>query len=132
MATARRSSPVVPILVFSAICAAATFGVLTALHLPFTWHYAAVIIYLAGITLVLHHWQEGALITDPKGFVNRFMLGLVGKMLVSLVLIVAVLFLLPRPTALPLALTFAMLYLAFLGFSTVRLMGRSRGKSDSS
>ncbi|HEX2617382.1 MAG TPA: hypothetical protein VHL57_07550 [Flavobacteriales bacterium] len=126
MATTRRPSPVVPILLFAAVCAAATFGALTALHLPFTWHYAAVIIYLAGITLVLHLWQEGALITDPKGFVNRFMLGLVLKMLLSLVLIVAVLFLLPREIALPLALTFAVLYLAFLAFSTLRLMARSR------
>lgn len=129
MATARRSSPVVPIFVFAAICAAATFGVLTTLHLPFTWHYGAVIAYLTGITLLLHLWQERGLITDPKGFVNRFMLGLVLKMLVSLMLIVAVVLLLPRELALPLALAFAMLYLAFLGFSTVRLMGRSRNPS---
>jgi hypothetical protein len=126
MGTARRPSPVVPILVFAAIAGGVLYGVLTALHIPFTWPFVAVLVYLAAITLVLHLWQEKALVTDPKGFVNRFMLGLVLKMLLSLVLIVAVLFLLPRDTALPLALAFAVLYLAFLAFSTVRLSARSR------
>lgn len=125
MATARRS-PVVPILLFAACTGAALYGVLHGLRLPFSWHYAAALVYLTVITVVLHTWQENALLTDPKGFVNRFMLGLVLKMMLSLALIVAVLFLLPRPVALPLALSFAALYLAFLVFSTVRLSARSR------
>lgn len=124
--TARRSSPLVPTLAFAAAAGAVLYGVLYALHLPFTWPYAAVLAYLTAITLVLLRWQENGLRTDPKGFVNRFMLGLVLKMMLSLALIVAVLFLLPRPTALPLALSFALLYLAFLSFSTVRLSARSR------
>ena len=54
------------------------------------------------------------------------MTGLVLKMLVSLFLLLGIVFLVPRDLALPLALSFALLYLAFLGFSTARLVGMSR------
>lgn len=66
------------------------------------------------------------MITDPKGFVSRFMLGLLGKMLLSLLMVVALLILLPRERSIPLALTFAVLYLAYLAFSTLRLTRLSR------
>lgn len=126
MGTTRRPSPVLPVLLFGAACGAALFALLAALRIPPSWHYGAAVAYLTAITLVLHVWQERALEHDPKGFVNRFMLGLVGKMLLSLLLIVIVLFTLPRGTALPLALAFAVLYLAFLAFSATRLSMRSR------
>jgi hypothetical protein len=119
-------APYLPVLLFTAVCATATWFGLHLLGLPFHWAYALVIGYLAGFTLFLHIWQEGAMHTDPKGFVRRFMTGLVMKMLISLFLLLAIVFLVPRELALPLALTFALLYLAFLGFSTARLVGFSR------
>ncbi len=119
-------SPFLPVLLFTAVCAGATWFGLRLLDLPFHWAYGAVIGYLAAFTLFLHRWQEGTMHTDPKGFVRRFMTGLVLKMLVSLFLLLAIVFLVPRELALPLALTFALLYLAFLGFSTARLVGFSR------
>ena len=125
MAQGQRS-PILPVLLFAAVCAAATWFGLRLLGLPFHWAYAAVITYLAGLTLVLHIWQERSMHTDPKGFVRRFMTGLVLKMLVSLFLLLGLVFLVPRDLALPLALSFALLYLAFLGFSTARLVGMSR------
>lgn len=124
MSNDRRSSPVLPVLAFGCFGIATTFFVLRALEVPFSWHYAAAGAYLTAITLFLHLWQEPLLLSDPKGFVNRFMLGLVLKMLLSLMLIVLILFTMPAERALPLALTFAVMYLAFLGFSTVRSMTR--------
>jgi F0F1-type ATP synthase assembly protein I len=119
-------APFLPVLLFTCVCTAATWFGLRLMDLPFHWSYGLVIGYLAGFTLFLHRWQEGALHTDPKGFVRRFMTGLVLKMLISLFLLLAIVFLVPRDLALPLALTFALLYLAFLGFSTARLVGFSR------
>ncbi len=110
---------------FSALVAAATYGVLTLLGLHPSWAYGALIALLGVATWLLHAWQEGQLLTDPKGFVRRFMLGLVLKMMMALLLIVLVVMVLPRALALPLALAFAIQYLAFLAFSTIRLMGRS-------
>ncbi len=121
-----RRSPLLPVLLFALVCAGLTYGALHLLDQPLHWAYAAVIGYLTLTTYLLHHWQEGAMHTDPKGFVRRFMTGLVVKMLVSLFLLLAIVFLVPRELALPLALTFALLYLAFLGFSTARLVNLSR------
>ena len=95
-------------------------------HWPFGAAQVAMLAFLAVLTAVLHLWQENGLIEDPKGFMFRFMLGLIIKLGSSLVAIAAILLLLPRERALPLALTFAVLYLAFLAFSTVRLSARSR------
>ena len=111
---------------FSAFVAAATYGVLALLGLHLSWAYGALIALLGLATWLLHAWQEGQLLTDPKGFVRRFMLGLVLKMMMALLLIVLILVAFPRTFALPLALAFAFQYLAFLVFSAVRLMGRSR------
>lgn len=82
--------------------------------------------FLAVLTGCLLVWQENGLTADPKGFMFRFMIGLVLKLISALVAVVAILLLLPRSRAIPLALTFAALYLAFLAFSTVRLSARSR------
>ncbi len=76
---------------FSALVAAATYGVLALLGLHLSWAYAALIALLGVATWLLHAWQEGQLLTDPKGFVRRFMLGLVLKMMMALLLIVLIL-----------------------------------------
>ena len=110
---------------FTSVVAVATYGVLALLGLRLSWSYGALLVLLGVATWVLHAWQEGQLLTDPKGFVRRFMLGLVLKMMMALLLIVLVVMVLPRALALPLALAFAIQYLAFLAFSTIRLMGRS-------
>jgi uncharacterized protein involved in response to NO len=50
------------------------------------------------------------------------MTGLVVKMLVSLMLVLVIAVLAPKPFVIPFVLTFAVLYLAFLVFSVARLM----------
>ncbi len=120
MAQGRRS-PLLPILLFTAVVAVCTWLVLNMLGQPFTAAYAGILGYFTLITCALHLWQEQGMDNDPKGFVRRFMAGLVMKMFLSLMVIVLLVFLLPRNTALPLAVTFAVLYLAYLGFSTARL-----------
>ncbi len=126
MTSGRVPSPVAPVLLFTAACGGATALVHWTAGLPLHLGHAAVLAYLGGLTLVLHLWQERAMITDPKGFVRRFMAGLTLKMFVSVVAVAVVLLTLPRGRAVPLALTFALLYLAFLGFSTGRLVHLSR------
>ena len=99
---------------------------LTLTGTPWHWGYAAVLVYLGGITLLLHRWQERALVEDPKGFVRRFMTGLVIKMFLSIFVLVVLLLIAPKPVVVPLALCFALLYLAYLVFSTTRLLRLSR------
>lgn len=131
MTQGRRTSPLVPVLLFTVVCGACTALVVRLAGLSLHWGYGAVLIYLGGVTLLLHLWQERAMVNDPKGFVRRFMAGLMLKMFVSIVAVAVILLTLPRAQAVPLALAFALLYLAFLGFSTGRLVHLSRRQPTS-
>lgn len=111
---------------FTVACGGATYAVYQMLHWPFGAGPWAVILFLGALTAVLLLWQERALVLDPKGFMMRFMAGLVVKLLAGLAAVAAILVLLPRDQGLRLSLTFAALYLAFLAFSTVRLSRLSR------
>lgn len=117
---------VIALLLFTAFVAVALVATLDLLHIPPHPIFYAEIAFFATITYVLLTWQEAALVTDPKGFVRRFMTGLVVKMLVSLMLVLIIAFLAPRPQAIALVLGFALLYLAYLVFSVARLMMRSK------
>jgi|GEM_PF-483258 uncharacterized membrane protein YccF (DUF307 family) len=116
----------IAILLFTVAVGAATYAICLLAHWPFGLPQLAMLAFFAVLTGALHLWQESAMLTDPKGFMFRFMIGLVLKLLSALVAVVAILMLLPRGKAVPLSLTFAALYLAFLAFSTVRLSTRSR------
>lgn len=80
-----------------------------------------VISYFMLLSLALHAWQEHSLLHDPKGFIGRYIAGLSIKMLLSLTLLVVLLLTLPDGSKLKVALTFILLYLAYLGFSTARM-----------
>jgi predicted small integral membrane protein len=121
-----RRSPLLPTLLFALVCSGLLYGTLHLIGQPFHWAFAAILAYLTLTTLALHLWQEGGPGTDPKVLMRRFMTGLVLKMLISLFLLLAIVVLSPRPLVVPLALSFALLYLAFLGYSTARLSGLSK------
>jgi len=108
----RRRPFLVPLLLFTAVCVVFTGLALHLCDIPFRATHAGVIAYLALVTLALHTWQEGALESDPKGFVRRFMTGLVLKMFASIIVLVVLVFVLPRAEAIPLAVAFSLLYLA--------------------
>ena len=128
MADHRRlaSNPLVAVSAFTLAVGAALYAVSVLAHWSFGMPQLAMLGFLAALTAVLHLWQENGLVEDPRGFMFRFMLGLMIKFAMALVVIAAILLLLPRTRAVPLALTFAALYLAYLAFSTVRLSTRSR------
>lgn len=118
--------PLLPTLLFSGACAVALWAGLQLFGIaPAPVHFAP-LIYLALVSYASLYWQERALLTDPKGFVRRFMTGLVGKMLLSMMVLLVLVLLLPRADAVPLALAFGVLYLAYLAFTSVRLTGRVR------
>lgn len=124
--TTQRWSFLAPLAIFTLVCAALVGGVLWLLGSPITFHYLAVLFYFAVITGLVHAWQEEGLVSDPKGFVRRFMAALMGKMFLSVVILVILLLTTPIAIRIPLALTFAVLYLAFLVFSTLRLFQLSK------
>lgn len=119
-------SPVLPVLLFSAVCVAATWGALAITGHTFSWPFAVILAWFAGISLVLLSWQERAWGPNVQPFIRRFMGGLVIKLLVSLALLFILINAVPAGTATPLAAAFALLYLAFLGFSTAWLVARMR------
>lgn len=119
-------SPLIAVTLFSLAVAAALYAVHRLAHWPFGTAQLAMVAFLAVITAVLLVWQENALSSAPRGFMTRFMLGLTMKLICALAVVAGLLVLLPRERALPLALTFAALYLLFLFFSTARLSTRSR------
>lgn len=111
---------------FTLAMGAATYAVYALAKWPFGMPQLGVLLFLGGLTMLLLSWQERAMAKDPRGFMLRFMTGLVLKLIAGLFAVAAILFLLPRAEGVRLALTFALLYLAFLAFSTMRLTLRSR------
>ncbi len=121
----RRWSFLVPILLFAAACAVVLWLVLFAVGVAFAPLHGMFIAWFTLLTIGLHLWQERGLASDPKGFVRRFMAGLMIKMVLSLGLLVVII-LRTSQQAVATALVFAVLYLAFLAFSTARLMALSK------
>jgi hypothetical protein len=115
-----------PILLFAAVCAAVMFLTLRFAAIPTSGVFWDMLAWFTVLTVVLHAWQEGGRGGDPKIFVRRFMAGLVIKMMLSLVALVVLLVVLPKDRLVPAAITFVLLYLAFLGFSTARSVGLMR------
>ena len=124
--TTRRWSFLVPLAAFTTSCAVGLGLVLFLTGSKLTLHYLGILLYFAVVTGILHAWQEHAFETNPKGFVNRFMAALMGKMFLSVVVLVLLLFTVPQAVSIPLALSFAVLYLLYLIFSTVRLIRLSQ------
>ncbi len=119
--TIRRWSFFIPIVLFTLACSLVVW-----LAFWFTGNTMGqavwgMISYFMLFSMALHAWQEHALRTDPKGFTTRYLAGLSIKMLVSLMVLVILLLLLPQGSKLPVVLTFILLYLAYLGFSTARM-----------
>lgn len=120
MASAR-PSPVFPVLLFSALCAGALWFSLHLGDRDFSWPFISMIAYFTLLSLLLHLWQERMVHRDPRLFIRRFMGGLVLKLLLSLVVVV-VLVKTSSVEKVPVITAFALLYLAYLGFSTARLV----------
>ena len=114
-----------PILLFAAFWAVLLYMVFMFMGLVWNPIHLFSLGFFTLITLVLHQWQEQAYENDPKGFVRRFMLGLMIKLFLSLTVVVAMLMLL-KSDKVSVVLVFAFLYLAFLAFSTVRLVSLSK------
>ena len=119
----------VPLLVFSAACALATFGGLKALNIPFTWHFGFLLAYFMLVTFALLAWQERGT-AQTNIFIRRFMAGLVIKLMGSLIVLAILLKVSPEEVDKPLSIAFVGLYLAYLVFSTARLarVMRTAGK----
>ena len=115
-----------PLLLFTAAVGALLWSSLKLAGVPVGPVHLGILVYFGLASLLLHRWQEGVLEGRPMLFQQRFMAGLVIKMLVSLVLLVALVLVLPREMVLSGAITFCALYLAYLGFSTARLVGMMR------
>lgn len=122
----RRWSFIIPILLFTAAMGLLLWIAFYGLQQPLEPAHGITLLWFAAITTALHLWQEHSMATDPKGFVRRFMAGLMLKMLLSLGVLVVLLFRAPKETVMPNGIAFALLYLAFLAFSTARLTGLSR------
>lgn len=121
-----RWSFLIPIALFTAAMAVLLWLALFGLRVPFGPEHAIMLAWFALVTTALHLWQEHAMASDPKGFVRRFMGGLMLKMLLSLGVLVVLLLRAPKETLMVSGIVFAALYLAFLAFSTMRLSGLSR------
>ncbi|MBK6776452.1 MAG: hypothetical protein IPG74_11660 [Flavobacteriales bacterium] len=114
-------SAALPILLFSAAVALATWFALYLSERPFGWPYVVMLGYFAVISLLLHAWQEKSA-GEVKVFMRRFMTGLVVKLMLSVVVLVVLLVTAPDGYRKPMSIAFVLLYLAFLGFSTGRLV----------
>ena len=115
-----RAPFLLPLLLFSALCALATWcGVYFTGH-SFTWHFTFLLTFFTLVTFGLLTWQERST-ARANIFIRRFMGGLVMKMLGSLIVFAILLKVAPAEVDKPLTVAFAGLYVAYLAFSTVRL-----------
>lgn len=115
-----------PLLLFTVAVGAVLWSSLKLAGLTLGPAHLGILLYFGMASLLLHQWQERGLAGRPMLFQQRFMAGLAIKMMVSLVLLVVLVLLLPKEQVLSVAITFCALYLAYLGFSTARLVGMMR------
>ncbi len=116
-----RWSFLLPVALFTAVCAVLLVAVLYLAEVPLGRGHVAMLLYFGLLTAALHYWQESTIQSDPKKSVNRFMTGMMIKMMATLMVLLFTVILLPKERVLPIALPFIALYLAFLAFSTARL-----------
>ncbi len=116
-----RWSFLLPVALFTAVCAVLLVAVLYLAEVPLGRGHVGMLLYFGLLTAALHYWQESTIQSDPKKSVNRFMTGMVIKMMATLMVLLVTVILLPNERVLPIALPFIALYLAFLAFSTARL-----------
>ena len=121
-----RWSFLLPVALFTAVCAVLLVAVLYLAEVPPGRAHAGMLLYFGLLTAALHYWQESTLQSDPKKSVNRFMAGMMIKMMTTLMVLLVTVILLPKEKVLPIALPFIALYPAFLAFSTVRLTKQLR------
>jgi hypothetical protein len=123
------SRTVLFVLLLGVLCAVATGLELRLFGTPFSWPFIALLIYFPLVSGLLLLWQERAMVADLRHFIHRFMLGLVVKLLGSLVLLAILIHFSPKSALSPLVVTFTLLYFIWLGFSTGRLGIRLRRPS---
>lgn len=121
-----RWSFLLPVALFTTVCAVLLVAVLYLAEVPPGRGHVGMLLYFGLLTAALHYWQESTLQSDPKKSVNRFMAGMMIKMMTTLMVLLVTVILLPKERVLPIALPFIALYLAFLAFSTVRLTTQLR------
>lgn len=116
-----RWSFLLPVALFTAVCAVLLVAVLYLAEVPLGRGHVGMLLYFGLLTAALHYWQESTIQSDPKKSVNRFMTGMMIKMMATLMVLLITVILLPKERVLTIALPFIALYLAFLAFSTARL-----------
>ncbi len=123
-----RTPILLPLLVFGASCALATWGLVHFTDNPFTWHFIFLLAFFPAVTFALLSWQERST-AQTNIFIRRFMGGLVMKLMGSLIVFAFLLKAAPVEVDRPLTVAFAGLYLAYLAYSTVRLSNIVRTRS---
>jgi hypothetical protein len=118
-----------PLVLFGALCALVTWGVVYFTANPFTWHFVFLLVFFPAITFALLSWQERST-AQTNIFIRRFMGGLVMKLMGSLIVFAFLLKAAPPEVDRPLTVAFAGLYLIYLAYSTVRLSNIMRTRSS--
>jgi hypothetical protein len=119
--TSRNWSFLVPVVLFTLACAFTVWLAFMYAGIRMGQMEWGILSYYMLITLFLHAWQERAMLHDPGGFVRRYVAGLGLKMLASFMVLVLLLLRISGERVLPVVLTFILLYLAYLAFSTARM-----------
>ena len=116
-----RGSPLGPLTLIGAACAACSVGVLFVAGIPFNWRFALLLAYFIIVSFFLLRWQEGAA-AKVNVFIRRFIGGLMIKLMGSVVLMVILVKTSPAEMTLPMVFLFIGLYVAFTTYSVARLM----------
>lgn len=117
----RRWSFLLPFLLFNLFCTGVLVMVLAFFQVPFGLQHIAALGYFLVLGIALQAWQGSAFAADPKLSVQRFMTGMVLKMLLTLLVLLVAIVTLPKTSILAFVLPFIGLYLAHLAFSTGRM-----------
>lgn len=119
--TTRRWSFLIPVVLFTLACSLVVWLVIWLTGNKMDQAIWGIISYFMLLSIGLHAWQEHALERDPNGFIGRYIAGLSIKMFLSLLVLVALLLSIPKESRSITAITFILLYLAYLGFITARM-----------
>lgn len=113
------------LLLFSAACITCLVVGLRLAHLPFDPRFGLLMAYFILVTAVLLRWQEASA-GRTNIFIRRFMAGLTIKLMGSLILLAVLVKTAPAALTAPLVIAFTGCYIAFMGFSVIRLMKAMR------
>ena len=86
------------------------------------WRFVSLLVFFTLLTLVIHVFLKSSIDQRPTQFANRYMMGLVLKLVLAFLLFIVMAIKSPEAEKIPFGVVFLVLYLSFNVFSSRQAM----------